>query len=113
MLEDMGLIRNIDVPDSCDTMVALGSSTVSGNTLFAKNSDRLPNECQPLVQVKRGKHKAETVVNCQFIDVPQVAVTYAHVGSRPYWCWGYEHGFNEHQVVIGNEAVKSRLEEAK
>ena len=113
MLEDMGLIRNIDVPDSCDTMVALGSSTVSGNTLFAKNSDRLPNECQPLVQVKRAKHKADTVVNCQFIDVPQVAVTYAHVGARPYWCWGYEHGFNEHQVVIGNEAVKSRLEEAK
>ena len=55
MLEDKGLIRNIDVPYSCDTMVALGSSTVSGNTLFAKNSDRLPNECQPLVQVKRGK----------------------------------------------------------
>ena len=98
--------------DSCDTMVALGNSTASGQTLFAKNSDRQSEECQPLVQVKRGGHKADTVANCQFVDVPQVAVTYSHVGARPYWCWGYEHGFNEHQVVIGNEALRSKFDEA-
>ena len=28
----------------CDTMVALGNSTKDGVTLFAKNSDRQPNE---------------------------------------------------------------------
>ena len=98
--------------DSCDTMVALGNSTASGQTLFAKNSDRQPEECQPLVQVKSAKHKPDSVVSCQFIDVSQVAVTYSHVGARPYWCWGYEHGFNEHQVAIGNEALQSKFDEA-
>ena len=33
---------------SCDTMVALGNSTKSGNVIFAKNSDRPLGESQPL-----------------------------------------------------------------
>ena len=40
-------------------------------------------------------------------------MTYRHVGSKPHWCWGYEQGFNEHQVVIGNEGLKSKLEPAE
>ena len=96
----------------CDTMVALPSSTKYGQTLFAKNSDRPTEECQPLVQRPNTSHASGTVVRCQFIDLPQVPTTYAHVGSRPYWCWGYEHGFNEHQVVIGNEGLSSKWPEA-
>ena len=34
----------------CDTMVALGNSTKSGNVIFAKNSDRQPNE--PLLMIR-------------------------------------------------------------
>jgi secernin len=100
-------------PTSCDTMVALGSVTANGQTLFAKNSDRPPDECQPLIQHARRCHAADAYTRCQFVDVPEVAVTYRHIGSRPHWCWGYEHGFNEHQVVIGNEALPSRLPEAE
>jgi dipeptidase len=48
-------------------------------------------------------------VHCQSVTLPQVETTYRHVGSQPYWCWGYEHGFNEHRVVIGNEALYSKL----
>ena len=99
-------------PRSCDTMVALGSATLDGQTIFGKNSDRPADECQPLVQHPRRRHDAGAVCHCQFVDLPQAAVTYRHVGSRPYWCWGYEHGFNEHQVVIGNEAVFSRFPES-
>lgn len=97
---------------SCDTMVALAKTTANGQTLFAKNSDRPAGECQPLVQHPRRTHAAGAVTRCQFVELPEASVTYQHVGSRPHWCWGYEHGFNEHQVVIGNEALPSRLPEA-
>ncbi len=98
------------IPIGCDTTVALGKATENGQTLFAKNSDRPPEECQPLVQQERLPHAANAVTQCQFVKLPQVRTTYRHVGSRPSWCWGYEHGFNEHQVVIGNEGLASKLE---
>ena len=97
--------------DSCDTMVALGSSTHGGNTIFAKDSDRPQEEAQPLGMVPAADHIGGHA-GAQFVDVPQVPSTYRHVGSKPYWCAGYEHGFNEHQVVIGNESLPSRLTEA-
>ncbi|NOZ28462.1 MAG: secernin-3 [Chloroflexi bacterium] len=97
------------MPFSCDTMVALPNATKGGQTLFAKNSDRPQEESQPLVQRDREAHPGGTFVRCQFLEIPQAAVTYRHVGSRPYWCWGYEHGFNEHQVAIGNEALASKI----
>jgi len=96
--------------ESCDTMVALGGSTRSRNTVFAKNSDRPHNEAQPLVQIPASGHSVG-FSGTQFVDVPQINHTYRHIGSKPYWCAGYEHGFNEHQVVIGNEALPSLLPE--
>lgn len=100
------------LPNSCDTMVALGGVTANGQTLFAKNSDRPADECQPLDQHPRRSHPPGTLLRCQFVDLPQAETTWRHIGSRPYWCWGYEQGFNEHQVVIGNEALPSTLPEA-
>ena len=96
---------------SCDTMVALPNSTRQGQTLFAKNSDRPEEECQPLVHRSRALHASDATTRCQFVELAQVPTTYGHVGSRPYWCWGYEHGFNEHQVVIGNEGLGSKFPE--
>ena len=98
------------MPKNCDTMVALPSATKENQTIFAKNSDRPAVECQPLVQHPRKTHPAGTSTKCQFVELPEVTTTYRHIGSRPYWCWGYEHGFNEHQVVIGNEGLASKYE---
>jgi secernin len=98
------------LPQCCDTMVALGSATANGQTLFAKNSDRPEYEAQPLVLHDRATHAPGTMTRCQFVELPEVSTTWRHVGSRPEWCWGYEHGFNEHQVVIGNEGLSSRIE---
>lgn len=42
---------------------------------------------------------------CTYIEIEQVAHTYAVVLSRPAWLWGAEMGANEHQVCIGNEAL--------
>src|SRR3954452_11819423 len=95
-------------PLSCDTSVVLGSLTADGSVIFAKNSDRPPNECQPLYHSPRQQHPAGATVKCQYIEIPQVAETWEVIGSRPYWLWGFEIGVNEWGVAIGNEAVFTR-----
>lgn len=98
---------------SCDTMVALGNSTRSGNLIFAKNSDRPLTEPQPLVVFPAKDHAPGMTVTCTYIEIPQVAHTYRLLGSKPFWIWGFEHGMNEHGVVIGNEAVWAREPEER
>ena len=92
----------------CDTLVALGTVTADGVTLFAKNSDRPPRECQRLVHLPRRRPPAGSDLRCQYLELPQVAETAALLGSQPYWLWGFEHGVNEHRVAIGNEMVFTR-----
>jgi secernin len=93
---------------SCDTMVALPGRTVSGATIFAKNSDRPGLECQPLFQALRQSHAAGEPVRCQYLEIPQVEQTWGLIGSRPAWLWGFEHGINECGVAIGNEAIVTK-----
>ena len=93
---------------SCDTVVALPNSTSNNTTIFGKNSDRPKLECQPLIQKPRIKNQSK-YTQCQFIKIPSSKISYAHVGSKPFWCWGYEHGFNEYQVVIGNEGLGTHV----
>ena len=97
-----------DVPLPCDTWVALSDATVLGCTILAKNSDRPLFDCQPLVLHPRRKWHKGATLNLGRIQVPQVAETYATLGSSPYWCWGYEEGVNEFGVAIGNEGIFTR-----
>ena len=85
----------------CDSLVTITDDGV----MFAKNSDRDPNEAQLLEWVGAADHQADDRAACTWIDIPQVARTHAVVISRPWWMWGAEMGANEHGVVIGNEAV--------
>ena len=73
--------------------------------LFAKNSDREPNEGQFIEWVPAEDHPPGTQVRATWTEVPQVAHTHAVVLSRPWWIFGAEMGANSHGVVIGNEAV--------
>jgi hypothetical protein len=93
----------------CDTLVALGSVTADGVTLFAKNSDRPPGEVQ-VIEWSPSR-----------LDTRDVRTTYIEVAawpeptlrsliSRPVWCWGAEHGVNDAGVAIGNEAIYTRLD---
>src|SRR5688572_5730292 len=93
---------------SCDTSVAVGTATLDGSVIFAKNSDRPANECQPLHHAPRKRHPAGATVRTQYLEIPQVEETWELIGSRPYWLWGFEIGVNEWGVAIGNEAVLSR-----
>ncbi len=85
----------------CDSMVTV----TDAGLLFAKNSDRDPNEAQAPEWHPAADHAAGEGLSCTWIDIPQVRHTHAVLVSRPWWMWGAEMGANEHGVVIGNEAV--------
>ncbi len=97
----------------CDTMVALGNSTADGSVLFAKNSDREPNEAHHLLQIPPADHNPGEMVQCTYTSIPQVAHTNTVLLAKPFWIWGAEMGANEHGVVIGNEAVFSKIAAGK
>ena len=75
-----------------------------GKAIFAKNSDRSPNEPQVLEFIPAKDHN-EPTLKATYIEVPQVPHTKAVLLSRPTWLWGAEMGVNECGVCIGNEAV--------
>ncbi len=93
----------------CDTLVALPSATGTGATLFAKNSDRPPDEAQDVRWfAPRVDH---AVTRTTHIEVPAlVGPTRGCLLSVPRWCWGAEHGVNDAGVAIGNEAIYTTLD---
>lgn len=93
----------------CDTMIATGLVTAQGKSIFAKNSDRQPNEGQGLVWVSAKVHEPGSQLKCTYISIPQVKETHALLLSQPFWMWGAEIGVNEHGLAIGNEAVFSKI----
>jgi hypothetical protein len=93
----------------CDTLVALAPATVGGATLFAKNSDRPPDEVQHLLWSP--PRRDTTAVRVTHIEVePHHLDTVGCVVSVPSWCWGAEHGVNDAGVAIGNEAIYTTLD---
>ena len=97
----------------CDTFVALADATREGTVLLAKNSDREPNEAHEVVHVPASDHAADATLRCTYITIPQARRTHAVLLGKPYWIWGAEMGANEHGVVIGNEAVFTRVPHEK
>lgn len=102
------LTSHVSYAQSCDTWVAVGNSTRDHSVIMGKNSDRPSVEAQPLVYHARSTHEPGEMVRCTHIEIPQVEVTYAHIGSKIWWTFGYEHGMNEWGVAIGNEAEGSK-----
>ncbi len=93
----------------CDTFIALPPATKDGSVLFAKNSDRPAGEGQSIRVYPGGRHAAGEVLQCTYIKIPEVKRTHAVLLSQIDWMWGAEMGANECGVVIGNEAVWTRL----
>lgn len=93
----------------CDTFVALPRHTALKHLIFGKNSDREPNEAQAIVRVPACEHQ-EKELRCTYISIPQVRATREVLLSKPFQMWGAEMGVNDQGVVIGNEAVFTKVQ---
>jgi len=92
----------------CDLLVALAEATSAGATIFAKNSDRPPNERQSIEIVES---RVERTTRATHVEIPGApGSTVRCVLSRPTWSWGAEHGVNEAGVAIGNATVYTTLD---
>lgn len=91
----------------CDTFVYLPSSDRE-STIFGKNSDREPNEAQYIVHYPANKRPYK-MVKATFIEVECPEAVNSVILCQPFQMWGAEMGINEHGVVIGNEAVFTKI----
>jgi len=82
----------------CDTLCV----RADGAMLFAKNSDRHPDE--PQVVEWHARRAGGGELRTQYLSIADPGA-HAFLGSRPTWLWGVEHGVNEHRVAIGNEKI--------
>lgn len=88
----------------CDILVVTPKASWNKVMIFAKNSDREPNEAQVIEYIPRMRHE-EDIVKLTNIEYSQVKETYAILISRPWWIYGAEMGVNEYGLAIGNVAV--------
>ena len=91
----------------CDTFIHLPSGN-SSSVFFGKNSDREPNEAQQIVSYPKNFREKNTI-KATFIEVEHTKETYEVLLSKPFQMFGAEMGCNEHGVVIGNEAVFTKI----
>jgi dipeptidase len=91
----------------CDTFVHIPSDS-SLPILFGKNSDREPNEAQQIVRYPRTT-RDKNRVKTSYIEVEHPRDVFEVILSKPFRIWGAEIGINEHSVVIGNEAVFTKM----
>ena len=87
----------------CDTLCELKSKT--GEAIFAKNSDRSPNEPHLVIRIPAQNHASASQVQLTYITIPQAEHTLETILCKPSWTWGAEMGVNSASVAIGNEAV--------
>jgi len=89
------IIEPINSLLACDIGVALPDATQAGYTILGKNSDRPIFDSQCLEFHPRQKFEAGEMLHLEYVSIPQVEGIYTTLGSRPYWCWGYEEGGSE------------------
>lgn len=93
---------------SCDTMAIQVTANEYGQNMLAKNSDRPTAETQLLRFFPARNNPRGTRLQMTHLVIEDAQQTYAVIGSQPYWIWGFEMGFNECGLIIGNEAEGSK-----
>ena len=92
----------------CDLLCALPTAT-GGSALFAKNSDRPPEEVQVLEWLPPRRDEGE--LRATHVTLPaHPGATLGVLGSRPAWGWGLEQGVNEAGLAAGNATIYTTLD---
>ncbi len=100
----------------CTTIAVSKEKSKSKNVLLAKNRDLSPNSGQVILHEFRKKHKKGERVKLQFIEIPQVPLTYGFYGFKSLdnthkdekeWRWGCGMGVNEYGVVVVDNDANS------
>jgi len=95
--------------EGCTTVLAAGNATQDGSIILAKNRDLSEYEIQWLYRAPREHHPPGATVKLQYIEIPQVDVTWAWVGSKSYTKkWGVGMGINEWGVAVADNDAPTR-----
>jgi len=95
--------------EGCTTILAAGNATRDGSIILAKNRDLSEYEVQWLYRAPREHHPSGAMVKLQYIEIPQVSVTWAWVGSKSYTKkWGVGMGINEWGVAVADNDAPTR-----
>ncbi|MCU0575982.1 MAG: carcinine hydrolase/isopenicillin-N N-acyltransferase family protein [Desulfobacterota bacterium] len=97
----------------CDTFAVGQAYTADGTSVFAKNSDREPDEAHIVLSLPGEEYPAGEQLQCTYVAIPQARFTHAAVICKPFWIWGAEMGVNRKGVVIGNEALFTKVKPEK
>ena len=89
----------------CDTFVI----RIKNGMLFGKNSDREPGEAQLVVRKEPVSDDTAKTMAATYISIDGAGRRHGVLLSKPAWIWGAEMGANDRGVVIGNEAVFTRV----
>ncbi len=95
----------------CDSVAI--ADAARGGWWLAKNSDREPDEPQPVEFHPAVRGDPAPALKVTHLTIPQVPDRHAVLISRPAWMWGAEMGVNERGLAIANEAVFSRRRDVR
>ena len=93
----------------CTTILAAGNATRDGSIILGKNRDLSEYEIQWLYRAPREHHPSGATLKLQYIEIPQVSVTWAWVGSKSHTKkWGVGMGINEWGVSVADNDAPTR-----
>jgi len=95
--------------EGCTTILAAGNATRDGSIILAKNRDLSEYEVQWLYRAPRETHPPGTALKLQYIEIPQIPLTWSWVGSKSYTKkWGVGMGINEWGVAVADNDAPTR-----
>ncbi|MFY9224537.1 MAG: C69 family dipeptidase [Blastocatellia bacterium] len=89
----------------CDTQIIRKNNAV----FFAKNSDREPTEMQLVVRIPAIENSTTPNLRTTYLTIPESKKRFGVILSKPVWTWGSEMGVNDQGLVIGNQALFTKV----